>query len=59
MAVEIIESARPQRRGEAVLRLADIVLINKANSATDAAIQRFFENAELTEHIENFLKNHI
>lgn len=29
--------------GEAVLRMADIVLINKANSATDSAIQRVFE----------------
>ncbi len=29
--------------GEAVLRMADIVLINKANSATDAAVQCVFE----------------
>ncbi|WP_341328683.1 cyclic 2,3-diphosphoglycerate synthase [Methylotuvimicrobium sp. KM2] len=29
--------------GEAVLRMADIVLINKANSATDEAIERVFE----------------
>ncbi len=30
--------------GEVVLHMADIVLINKANSATDAAVQRVFEN---------------
>ena len=32
--------------GEAVLRMADIVLINKANSATDEAIERVFETVK-------------